>query len=66
MIIFYENIVLRKIESLRSHIRTYLFGIGKLLIKQEYRKSERYTDIENESGEPLPFEGFVSDNLCDS
>ena len=54
ILIFYENIIEGKIERIRSNIRTYLFGIGKMLIRQEYRKGTRFTQIENETGEIIP------------
>ncbi|MEO1450157.1 MAG: sigma-70 family RNA polymerase sigma factor [Bacteroidota bacterium] len=46
ILIFYENIVEGKIDRLKSHIRTYLFGIGRILMLQAYRKSQRYTDAD--------------------
>lgn len=49
MVIFYENIIQGKIESLRSHIRTYLFGIGRLLILQQFRKGSRLASIDGDN-----------------
>jgi RNA polymerase sigma factor (sigma-70 family) len=62
ILIFYENIVEGKIEKLRSNIRTYLFGIGKMLIRQTFRQENRYTGIEDDSGQINPmYEGMVND-----
>lgn len=47
IIAFYENVMAGKIIQLRSHIRTYLFGIGRLMILQHLRQAKR-TDNPNE------------------
>ncbi|GAB4427212.1 MAG: hypothetical protein OHK0039_45460 [Bacteroidia bacterium] len=47
IIILYENIVAGKITHLRSHIRTYLFGIGRILAAQQRRKDSRLARLED-------------------
>ena len=65
VLIFYENIVSGKIDHLRSHIRTYLFGIGRLLMLQHFRKAGRQADLpEGEALEhQLPAEVEVGEKL---
>ncbi|RMG75929.1 MAG: sigma-70 family RNA polymerase sigma factor [Bacteroidetes bacterium] len=65
MLIFYENVTGGKIEQLRSHIRTYLFGIGRLLILQHFRKAGRETDWPGgeEGMEQLPDEVQVGEHM---
>lgn len=41
IIVFYENIRNGKVEQLRSKLRTYLFGIGKILIIKQFNQNKR-------------------------
>ncbi|WNJ21536.1 sigma-70 family RNA polymerase sigma factor [Pontibacter sp. G13] len=67
MIIFYENVLSGKIVSLRSHIRTYLFGIGKNLISQMYRSNKRSQVLEEEEWEAIPdMDQWMSDQDLES
>jgi DNA-directed RNA polymerase specialized sigma24 family protein len=45
--IFYFNTKDGKIVSLRSTIDTYLFGIGKVLMKEEYRRDSKLTSLDD-------------------
>jgi len=40
IIALYENIIDRKVEKLKSNLKTYLFGIAKNLLYQQFRKSK--------------------------
>ncbi|MRI00564.1 sigma-70 family RNA polymerase sigma factor [Kriegella sp. EG-1] len=40
-VIFYENIMSGKLETLTSSISTYLFGVGKYLIFDQMRKNKK-------------------------
>lgn len=55
IIIFYENIVEGKVQQLRSQLRTYLFGIGRILIIKRFNENQR-TELmgEDESAADLP------------
>jgi RNA polymerase sigma factor (sigma-70 family) len=54
MLVFYENIMEGKIDRLRSQLRTYLFGIGRILLLERFRKASRYADLpEYEGGLPV-------------
>lgn len=48
ILIFYDNIKLGKLETLVSSVKTYLFGIGKNIVKDYIRKEKRYTPIHQE------------------
>jgi RNA polymerase sigma-70 factor (ECF subfamily) len=41
ILIVYDNIHAGKLDSLRSSLKTYLFGIGKNLVWQHYRTNQR-------------------------
>lgn len=45
--IFYFNVKDGKIVSLKSSIETYIFGIGKMLMKEEYRRENKLTSLED-------------------
>lgn len=45
MIIFYENIVSEKITILTSHVKTYIFGIGKNKLMEFIRDKEKAEGI---------------------
>jgi RNA polymerase sigma factor (sigma-70 family) len=44
-VILYENIMSSKITELQSSLKTYLFGIGKNLVYQHHRHSQRMDRI---------------------
>lgn len=48
ILIFYENIRSGKLEHLVSSVKTYLFGIGKNVARDNMRKSRRNTAINQE------------------
>ena len=43
---FYFNVKDGKIEVLKSTIDTYIFGIGKIMMKETFRKENRLVDID--------------------
>jgi RNA polymerase sigma factor (sigma-70 family) len=45
---FYENIRCGKLENLVSSVKTYLFAIGKNIVRDTMRKSARNTPIDQE------------------
>lgn len=52
IIIFYENILMKKLPSLNSSIKTYLFAIGKNKIREKLRESGKMfpsNDVLNEA-----------------
>lgn len=44
--IFYFNVKDGKIVTLTSTIETYIFGIGKILMKEDFRRESRLTSLE--------------------
>jgi RNA polymerase sigma factor (sigma-70 family) len=48
ILIFYENVSNGKLSELQSSLKTYLFGIGKNLVMQEYRKNVRREKVRAE------------------
>jgi len=48
ILIFYDNIKRGKLEHLVSSIKTYLFGIGKNLAKDNMRKEKKFIPITQE------------------
>lgn len=46
ILVFYENAAEGKINRLKSHIRTYLFGIGRILLLQSYRQAKRLSEVD--------------------
>jgi RNA polymerase sigma-70 factor (ECF subfamily) len=48
IVIFYENVMNGKLTELQSSLKTYLFGIGKNLVRQEYRKSRQRHSVKAE------------------
>ncbi len=48
ILIFYDNIKQGKLEHLVSSVKTYLFGIGKNIAKENLRKEKRFTPISDE------------------
>ena len=57
ILIFHDNIRLGKLEHLVSSVKTYLFGIGKNIVKENQRKEKRYI--------PLSKEKWLKENLID-
>ncbi len=57
IVIFHDNIRLGKLEHLVSSVKTYLFGIGKNIVKENQRKEKRYI--------PLSKEKWLKENLID-
>ena len=45
ILIVYDNIHAGKLDTLRSSLKTYLFGIGKNLVWQHYRNTQRQQAI---------------------
>jgi len=58
ILIFYENVMNGKLSELQSSLKTYLFGIGKNLVMQEYRKNMR--------GERLKAEYMLRAHIADT
>jgi RNA polymerase sigma factor (sigma-70 family) len=48
ILIFYDNVKSGKLEHLVSSLKTYLFGIGKNVAKENMRKARRNTPINQE------------------
>jgi RNA polymerase sigma-70 factor (ECF subfamily) len=48
ILIFYDNIKKGKLEHLVSSVKTYLFGIGKNIAKDNRRKEKKFTPINQE------------------
>ena len=48
ILIFYDNIKQGKLQRLVSSVKTYLFGIGKNLAKDNMRKEKKFTPINQE------------------
>ena len=48
ILIFYDNVKSGKLEHLVSSIKTYLFGIGKNVARENMRKAKRNTPINQE------------------
>jgi RNA polymerase sigma factor (sigma-70 family) len=44
--IFYFNVKDGKIITLKSTIETYIFGIGKILVKEDFRRESRLTSLD--------------------
>jgi len=44
--IFYFNVKDGKIVTLKSTIDTYIFGIGKILVKEDFRRESRLTSLD--------------------
>ncbi len=57
ILIFYDNIRTGKLEVLVSSVKTYLFGIGKNLAKDNMRKEKKFTPINQEK--------WLKENLID-
>lgn len=63
IIVFYENIITGKVESLKSQVRTYLFGIGRYMLLRKFEKQKRWTDMpETETENILWMEQAVADH----
>lgn len=41
ILILYDNVHQNKLEQLQSSLKTYLFGIGKNLVRHDYREDKR-------------------------
>ena len=48
ILIFYDNVRMGKLDQLLSSIKTYLYGIGKNLAQEHFRKLSRSNPIEKE------------------
>jgi RNA polymerase sigma-70 factor (ECF subfamily) len=57
ILIFHDNIKQGKLEHLVSSVKTYLFGIGKNIVKENQRKEKRYI--------PISKEKWLKENLID-
>ena len=57
ILIFHDNIRLGKLEHLVSSVKTYLFGIGKNIVKENLRKEKRFIAISKEK--------WLKENLID-
>lgn len=57
ILIFHDNIRQGKLEHLVSSVKTYLFGIGKNIVKEHQRKEKRFT--------PISKEKWLKENLID-
>lgn len=57
ILIFYDNIRKGKLEHLVSSVKTYLFGIGKNIVKENLRKGKRFIQISKEK--------WLKENLVD-
>lgn len=57
ILIFHDNIKKGKLEHLVSSVKTYLFGIGKNIAKENLRKEKRFVPINKEK--------WLKENLID-
>jgi RNA polymerase sigma factor (sigma-70 family) len=57
ILIFHDNIKQGKLEHLVSSVKTYLFGIGKNMVKENMRKEKKYI--------PISKEKWLKENLID-
>jgi RNA polymerase sigma factor (sigma-70 family) len=57
ILIFHDNIKKGKLEHLVSSVKTYLFGIGKNIAKENLRKEKRFIPINKEK--------WLKENLID-
>jgi RNA polymerase sigma factor (sigma-70 family) len=57
ILIFHDNIKQGKLEHLVSSVKTYLFGIGKNIAKENLRKEKRFV--------PMSQEKWLKENLID-
>ncbi|MGF1637221.1 MAG: sigma-70 family RNA polymerase sigma factor [Cyclobacteriaceae bacterium] len=48
VVIFYEKITLGNLSSMRSTIKTYLFGIGKNLVLKHFKKDKMIVETKEE------------------
>lgn len=48
ILIFYENVKSGKLQHLVSTVKTYLFGIGKNVARENMRKAKRHTPMNQE------------------
>ena len=48
ILIFHDNIKQGKLEHLVSSVKTYLFGIGKNIVKENFRKGKRFVPVSKE------------------
>jgi DNA-directed RNA polymerase specialized sigma24 family protein len=48
ILIFYDNVRSGKLQHLVSSIKTYLFAIGKNVVRENMRKAKRHTAINQE------------------
>lgn len=48
ILIFYDNVRTGKLQHLVSSIKTYLFGIGKNIAREQQRKEKRFLPIDQE------------------
>ncbi len=64
MLAFYEHVMNGNIDSLNSQLRTYLFGIGRLMLLKRYRQRKRLVSHEEHfldnrlAEEQLPGQGM--------
>jgi RNA polymerase sigma factor (sigma-70 family) len=64
--IFYFNVRNGKIKELNSSLKTYLFAIGKNLVKEKYRSDIKYSKIEFDAEELLlENSSFTVGNILD-
>jgi RNA polymerase sigma-70 factor (ECF subfamily) len=49
ILIFYDNVRSGKLTDMASSIKTYLFGIGKNLARENMRKAKRITSIDQKA-----------------
>lgn len=48
ILIFYDNVRTGKLQHLVSSVKTYLFGIGKNIVREQQRKEKRFIPIAQE------------------
>jgi DNA-directed RNA polymerase specialized sigma24 family protein len=59
--IFYFNVKDGKVMTLRSTIETYIFGIGKILVKEDFRRESRLTSLDEIPDEHFADYGILRD-----
>lgn len=65
VITLYENVIHGKLTTLNSSIKTYLFAIGKNKLSELRKASQRYTDFESTSNNPVWETGDYQANEMD-
>lgn len=65
-LVVFENAIKGKLESLKSSLKTYLFGVGKFLIYKRFKELQKQSSIAiNEEWSEGYFDPFAADENSD-